>query len=125
MNFYSRKDPYWRNWEHRKNNFYFAEIFNTIQLNTNPEIILFGRNHQNDYVEILNMISNAVKSFNKQLVRASYIIILIIQQDYISDLYLVKFLNITTKLSFPWKYKQSKTSTYITYITDTWKEWFY
>jgi len=66
-----------------------------ILLDTDLKIILY--HHQNNFVEILKLMNNAAKSFDI-LVRAFYIIILMVQQNYFSELYPAKILDLSTKL---------------------------
>jgi len=57
-------------------------------------------NHQNNYVELLNIDDNATKSSSVLAIRTSYIIILMVQTKLFSDLYLVKFLDSSAKSFF-------------------------
>jgi len=68
---------------HGKNDFVDGS---KILLNTDLKIILLD--HQNIFIGILKLMNNAAKSFDIQLVWAFYVIILIVQQNFIfSDLY--------------------------------------
>jgi len=78
------------------------KILNT-DLNTDWKIILLG--HQNNFVGILKIISNCKKYiyFSNSFVVS--IIILIVQQIYISDLYPAKILDLSAKLFFPCNFR--------------------
>jgi len=54
-------------------------------LDTDQKIILLD--HQNNFVGTLEIMSNAAKNFDSLATNLFYIIILIIQQNYFSDLY--------------------------------------
>jgi len=59
-------------------------------------------NHQNNFVGTLKIMINAIKNFNILATSLSvYIIILIIQQIYFSDLYSAKILDLSAKPFFP------------------------
>jgi len=69
-------------------------------LDTNLKIILLD--HQNNFVGTLKIMSNAAKNFNILAISLSVlIIILIVQQNYFSDLYLAKMLDLSAKPFFP------------------------
>jgi len=56
---------------------------------------------ENNFVRILKIISNAVKNFDILPTSLNiYIIILIVRQNYFSDLYPVKILDLSVKCSF-------------------------
>jgi len=78
-----------------------------ILLDTNKKIISLD---QHNFIEILKIISNATKNFDILATDLSYIIILIVQQNYFSDLYSAKILNLSAKPFFPCTY---------TYVYDT------
>jgi len=67
-----------------------------ILLDTDQKIIFL--NYQNNFVGILKVMSNVVKNFNiLATVWMFYIIILIVQQNYFSDLYSSKILDFSAK----------------------------
>jgi len=62
--------------------------------------ILLENNSENNFVGTLNIISNTVKNFD--IVATSfYIIIFIVQQNYVSDLYPAEILDLSAKPFFP------------------------
>jgi len=85
---------------HRKKNDFAEE--SKIFLNTDLKIILL--NHQNNFVGILKVMSDAAKNFGILiLIWAFYIIILIIQQNHFSNLYPAKILDLSAELFFPYE----------------------
>jgi len=55
--------------------------------------------HQNNFVGTLKVMSNAAKNFD--IILQFYIIILIVQQNYFSDPYPTKILDLSAKPFFP------------------------
>jgi len=55
--------------------------------------------HQNNFVETLNIMSNAIKNFDILITSLNVL------QNYFSDLYPAKILNFSAKLFFPCVYK--------------------
>jgi len=66
---------------------------------------------QNNYIERLSIDDNAVKNFNISS-NQSYIIILV-QRNLFSDLYLAKFLDTLAKSFFPCKRNEFKYKIYV------------
>jgi len=61
-------------------------------------------NHQNNFVRTLNIMNNAAKNFDILATSLSVLIILIVQQNYFSDLYPTKILDLSAKPFFPCTY---------------------
>jgi len=61
-------------------------------------------NHQNNFVGTLNIMNNAAKNFDVLATSLSVLIILIVQQNYFSDLYPTKILDLSAKPFFPSTY---------------------
>jgi len=57
--------------------------------------------HQNNFVRTLKIMSNAAKNFEVPATSLSILIILIVQQNYFSDLYPAKILDLSAKPFFP------------------------
>jgi len=63
--------------------------------------------HQNNFVGILKIMSNAAKNFDILETSLSfYIIILTVQQNYFSDLYPTNILNLLAKPFFPCNFRR-------------------
>jgi len=82
-----------------------STLYNTyteraILLNTYKKIMLY---HQNNYVEILKIMSNAAKNFDILAtgLRAFCIIILVQQNFFLLNLYSTKILDLLAKPLFP------------------------